>query len=121
MQEVSAGGEPAATPDIPQLCPAPEMQFMGTQGYPEVFGYMVPRANPALAGSPQAKALILTALLMVVVTYLGITAHPRPHWTCLTPQPQRCQQKLSAYTLMDGKLQELCCAPLTCPPTGPRI
>lgn len=52
MQKVSAGGEPAATPDIPQLCPAPEMQFMGTQGYPEVSGYMVPRANPALAGSP---------------------------------------------------------------------
>lgn len=120
MQKASAEGEPAATPDIPQLCPAPKMPF--TQGYPEVSGHMVPRANPSLAGSPQAKALILTALFMAVATQLGITARSCPHQTCPTHQPQSCQKTLSGYTLMDGKLQEeLCCAPLACHPAGTHI
>jgi len=47
--------------------------------------HVMPRANPALTGSPQAKALILTALLMATGTQPGITAYSHPPWCSGSP------------------------------------
>ena len=61
LSKASAGGEPAATWDVPQLCPVPGMSFRGMQGqccpgHTVVPIHVMPRANPVLAGNPREAA-----------------------------------------------------------------